>query len=83
MKLFNKEELATIAVIGLFFYLVFYAASEEYSNIEVPQQIKTEQQQTKENLNILLMDIANDLCKADPKQNMASVSIDGKTVECK
>lgn len=83
MKLFNKEELATIAVIGLFFYLVFYAASEEYSNVEVPQQIKTEQQQTKENLNILLTDIANDLCKADPKQMLASVSIDGKTVECK
>jgi len=83
MKLFNKEELATIAVIGLFFYLVFYAASEEYSNVEVPQQIKTEQQQTKENLNILLTDIANDLCKVDPKQNMASVSIEGKTVECK
>jgi len=83
MKLFNKEELATIAVIGLFFYLVFYAASEEYSNVEVPQQIKTKQQQTKENLNILLTDIANDLCKVDPKQNMASVSIEGKTVECK
>lgn len=83
MKLFSKEELATIAVIGLFFYLVFYAASEEYSNVEVPQQIKTEQQKTKENLNILLMDIANDLCKVDPKHSMVEVEYNGKVIDCK
>lgn len=83
MKLFNKEELIMILVLSVFFYAIFYAATVEYENVEIPQQIKTEQQKTKENLNILLMDIAKDLCRADPKQNMASVSIDGKTVECK
>lgn len=70
------------AILSVLFYW-FLSAGLDNSMYKEPVKVQTEAERQKENLKVLMKSLASDLCKVDPKQELAVVSLNGEEVKCK
>lgn len=73
------------AILAIFFYLFFLAGMTTSSTQRVVEEktpMQKEHERTSKNINLLVKELAVDLCKVDPNQEYFVVDVNGQGIEC-